>query len=67
VEGPRRNIPYSITKVKTRAKLLYWKARVGILKRKKIDVTVIVKRKEEAELSNEETENKDPINEYILA
>ena len=65
VEGPKRNVPYSVTKVKARARLLYWKARYKLLKGARVDVEIMEKRKEEAGIETNENLSLQAISNFI--
>ena len=55
IEGPVRTIPYSKAKVQRRVALLFWKARKKQLQNKQIDIMVLEKWQQVAEIRNIET------------
>ena len=59
VEGPRRNILYSVEKVRRQGTLLFWKEKVRQLKRISINNEVLQKRKEIYEIECPDNINKD--------
>ena len=52
VEGPRRGVPYSVSKLKAYSALMYWRVRVKVQEEKNVNLQVIEKRLLDAEIED---------------
>ena len=59
-ERPRRTVPFSTQKFCIRAKLLYWKARVYLIRGNRVDCGVMKKRRVKSKLEEEVINNENP-------